>query len=98
MASARTHVQSQDERKTSSSTPQRYEVDFPSELLDDLPGNVQSKPDSFGVDLFGRLQEPEQLKQFVFILVLDTDARVRNSHLDHSVPGSFEALVVIQEL
>ena len=52
----------------------RVEVDCPSELLHDLLRNHEAESDSIRVELLGALDEPEELEQFVLVLVRDPDA------------------------
>ena len=59
---------------------------------------MQAKTNSLGIELLGWFQEAEQLKQFVFILVLDANTRVWNRNLNHSVLSSTEGLNMVQEL
>ena len=76
-------------------TPLRFKAYISSELVDNLLWNVQAEPNSLSIQLFRRFQEPEELEQFVFILVVNPNTRIWNSNLNESIRGLFEVLQVL---
>ena len=63
--------------------------------MNNLLWNVQAETNSLSIKLFRRFQEPEELEQFVFILVVNPNTRIWNSNLNESIRGLFEVLQVL---